>query len=859
MTDLLEHKRLLRDHIDMVVSAKNISHVAAGEELDALGNGQWTALIEEIIKEIDAEIAMVHYLDDPHGVQNHDDIPNAEWYYGPLPGDKAWPELRDRMLRRSAATVVNSVDAVSTKVVANLAPPMIKRVKVQGLVLGHVQAGKTANYTAVAAKAVDRGYRLVIVLAGIHNNLRDQTQARLASDLGERHWTFLTQDSTDFNGQVSGASLVANKGAGVIIVIKKNATRLKILRNWLANVGEDILKSVPVLLIDDEADQATPNSATKRDEQTAINRLVSEIWGLVVTGSYVGYTATPFANILIDPNDPYQPYPKHFIAELPRSEDYFGAEKIFGREPLDEGDDPDDGLDMVRIIPDQEAAALRPTKANQASFDPEVPDSLGHALRWFVLATAIRRARGQFSHSSMLVHTTHNVIPHFRVAQAIRDHIAGWDPSQVDDLFAAEFNDETRRVTIPGLTTPAWRDVAPHVVDVLDEVSVIVDNGSSSDRLNYRQKDEEGAPSPQTVIAVGGGTLSRGLTLEGLVVSYFARTSNTYDALLQMGRWFGYRVGYEDLPRVYVTEAMKEDFQFLALVEEEIRQEIRALADQRLTPQDAGIRIRQHVGRLSVTSPGKMRHAHTVDLSFNGARLQSFILDELDPTILQANRQAAADLIGPLTQGYEVERGFVYTGVPKEAILRFVRQHSLHERQTSIDADLIEKWLEKAAPEAEWNVVLANNTTASAPVVELAPGKSVGAFTRSPLSKETEFANIKALLSDKDWLIDVPAEEQAELNAAGGSSQVKRKRSPKFAGQGTLVLMMIDKDSQPKDSVLKSRRPMTAPEHLVGYGLIFPFFKELPVKDSGYISVIPYNTAGPVDEFDDESFEEGES
>ena len=283
----------------------------------------------------------------------------AGWYTGPEEGDEIWPRLRTKLESGNLGDVVDEVDKASTKVVAHLADPHIQSLKKRGLVVGYVQSGKTANYTAVMAKAADAGYRLFIVLSGLHNNLRRQTQVRLTGDLVDHDWAPLTSDDADFGNVINGAALLS-KGVISIAVVKKNQSRLRSLRDWLRDIPESIRRRVPVLLLDDEADQATPNSAAARKELSRINQLVRQIWAEIPTGTYVGYTATPFANIFMDPNDEKELYPADFIIDLPRPDAYFGAQRVFGREPLDNADDPEPGLDMVRDVPDDDAEILKP-------------------------------------------------------------------------------------------------------------------------------------------------------------------------------------------------------------------------------------------------------------------------------------------------------------------------------------------------------------------------------------------------------------------------------------------------------------------------------------------------------------------
>ena len=393
--------------------------------------GADSSALEQVAAEIQADMADNVLLDSPFGVSDGSMAENARlgpWYSGPETGDSYWPALEQRLLASRMAEVVPEIDQASTKVVAHLANPRIWDLSKRGMVLGYVQSGKTANFTAVMAKAADRGYGLLIVLSGIHNNLRRQTQVRIAKDLGlaSGRWVALTNEDADFanDARHSGASQL-RPDRPVVIVVKKNQSRLKGLKEWLKETPIDIRSRTPVLLLDDEADQATPNSATGRQRRTAINRLIREIWALIPTGTYVGYTATPFANIFMDPNDEEDLYPSNFIIDLPRPDDYFGAERLFGREPLSEDDEPEPGLDMVRRIPDQEAEQLRPpsSKDDRAAFDHPLPDSLKRAAEWFLVASAIRRARGHVDHSSMLVHTTHFAMPHFTMQRHLKEYL----------------------------------------------------------------------------------------------------------------------------------------------------------------------------------------------------------------------------------------------------------------------------------------------------------------------------------------------------------------------------------------------------------------------------------------------------
>ena len=632
-------------------------------------------------------------LDSPPGVYDHSVTAEARmagWYTGPEEGDEIWPRLRAKLESGSLGDVVDEVDKASTKVVAHLADPHIQSLKKRGLVVGYVQSGKTANYTAVMAKAADAGYRLFIVLSGLHNNLRRQTQVRLTGDLVDHDWAPLTSDVADFGNVINGAALLS-KGVISIAVVKKNQSRLRSLRDWLRDIPESIRRRVPVLLLDDEADQATPNSAAAREQLSRINQLVRQIWAEIPTGTYVGYTATPFANIFMDPNDEEELYPADFIIDLPRPDAYFGAERVFGREPLDDADDPDPGLDMVRDVPDDDAELLKPPskKDTRESFDPELPGSLIDAVTWFLVATAIRRARGQrAAHSSMLIHTTHYVAPHFAMKERLNDLLeefrVSWEQGNHSAFLTSFENEGTRAAEVATVPLPMWSQVEQELASVLRDVRVVVDNGSSDDRLDYNRV-ADGEPVAETVIAVGGGTLSRGLTLEGLVVSYFTRTSNTYDTLLQMGRWFGYRPGYEDLPRIWMQPSLAAEFKFLSLVEEEIRQDMYHMERMKVTPREMGVRVRAHPGRLAIVARNKMHHADIVRVSYSGERNQTFIFDETNSQVIAANRKAVVDFLAacretsPMNKAPKAPR-WSFADVPADKVVSFISSYRVPSR-----------------------------------------------------------------------------------------------------------------------------------------------------------------------------------
>jgi hypothetical protein len=621
------------------------------------------------------------------------ELHHRRWYTGPKEGDVCWPAFRQSLAERELdAVAIDAIDRASTKILSYLGDPGVHGLQTKGLVIGHVQSGKTSNYTAVVAKAADAGYRLVIILSGMYNALRQQTQMRLNGQLvtrvAEETWYPLTEEDADFGRVSQGGALLSQPELRLLVVTKKNTSRLTRLRDWLADIHADTRRRCPAIIIDDEADQATPNTGDDEFERSRINALINEIVGLLPTSSYVGYTATPFANVFIDPTAE-DLYPSNFVISLPRPKGYFGAESIFGRASLDDADDPDDGHDMVREVTTAEAEELRPPRNSEEreAYEPVVPPSLAQAVKYFLLSTAVRRHRGhQRKHSSMLVHTTQYSAIHIRqrdvlraFVDQIRRQVAHGDEALKEELRTQW---ERERGAVPaeqfGNEAVTFDEVYTHLPHVLREVRVVADNYISEDRLNYTEErtiDGKKVVVPQTVIAVGGNTLSRGLTLEGLTVSYFIRSGRAYDTLLQMGRWFGFRPGYEDLPRVWMTIELRRQFRFLAMIEEEIRRDVERYEREGITPGEYGLRVRRHPS-LMITAPSKMRSVRRVSLSYSGERLQTFLFRHRDRDWLQQNLEATQALVRAAVrseaQRVEHTRGkVVFKQVHYERIVEF--------------------------------------------------------------------------------------------------------------------------------------------------------------------------------------------
>lgn len=775
------------------------------------------------------------------------------WYLGAVP-DGHWAKYF-AMLQKSGADGLAALEEETHQITSLLASPHHPGSRRKGLVMGNVQSGKTRNFAGVIARAVDAGYKLVIVLSGLHNNLRDQTQARLDKDLfDEPGWYPLTNAASDFTAVTKPQELLINLDV-LCAVVKKNSRRLHNLRAMLKQISPEVRRKSPILIIDDEADQATPNSQKAKDKISTINGALRDLWALVETGTYVGYTATPFANILIDPDLEQDLFPSDFITVIEPGAGYFGAERVFGiaEEVSDDGIVVSEGLNVVRKIPAADVAALKPPSDAdlRKQFDPDLPGSLRAALSWFIVATAIRWARDQREHSSMLVHTTHYADPHFAMKGRIEAEILrllklahSGDMSALRSAYDAEAACLTGETTEP---LPSWSAVEVQLLDVLQHVRVIVDNGSkAADRLNYSTEHK------QTVVAVGGGTLARGLTLEGLVVSYFTRTSNTYDTLLQMGRWFGYRSGYEDLPRLWVSPGLDEEYAFLARVEQDLREEIKSVASSEFTPKEVGVKVRTHPGRLAVTSAAKLASAKVVQLGLSGVASQTFILDGSSEALVRGNFDAVEALLEgvSLTTVNWAPAKLMATGVSGIRVAQFLKSFKAHEKQKWLmDAEnqsQTRDWVEKWAPGEVWNVMLAGRSAGQGDQPLSIAGESVYPLRRAPLSGSSpEHINLKAVMSQTDRIADIePSLFGSEpVKTDADRRRVRRKHG---ANRGLIVVYPLSPDATAEGNPERMSMPVDYPQ--LAFAIVFPVVNDEQGKEGTFVSV----RAVPEETFEDE-------
>lgn len=820
-----------------------------------------------------------------------------------------WDRYRRFLLEQQSLppNVIRTLDRDTDSILERLEDPQrAGQWDRRGMVVGHVQSGKTANYIGLACKAADAGYRLIVVLTGVHNSLRSQTQRRfdegfLGFDTAGRrgfheasvrigvgkqggvpvvaHWATTSDDKGDFSRPVADNWGVQLHGANpVLLVVKKQKGILQNLSSWAsmagelnANDGMRAVRGVPLLVIDDEADFASINTKTvPRDENgnviedhdiTAINEQIRMLLRSFDQSAYVAYTATPFANIFIDPDAQHdragqELFPKSFVINLQPPTNHIGPALVFGITADDQsGLASRPSLPIVRPVTDYTTWMPDKHRKGFVPSDP-IPESLRHAIRGFVLSCAARIARGQEkSHNSMLVHVTRFTDVQKRVAEQVEEELhfilnrleygEGGAPvtllGQLERQWTEDFEPTTAAIIDAdgpgreGVTRLRWADVSPHLRRTASRITMKVVNGSAKDVLDYWN-----ASTGISVIVIGGDKLSRGLTLEGLSVSYFLRASRMYDTLMQMGRWFGYRPGYLDLCRLYTSPDLIDWYRHITLASEELRSEFDHMASTGATPEDYGLRVRTHPDGLIITALNKMRSGTPMRLSFSGDVSETVVFDT-DPTVMRANFDACERLIEGIGAPRDEDNLIRWTGVSGERVAEFLSRVQTCRDVPKVNAKLLERYVRTQLQQGElstWTVVVLSprggtpGTVAShgvrlversrrqerngVHIPEVLGRFSIGRLV-SPADEAidlTEAQESAALQRTREAWSARPA-RRGEREPEGPSGRCLRDvRSPQ---QGLLLLYLID----PGKTDLSVPPPPGSPP-FVGIGISFP-------------------------------------
>jgi hypothetical protein len=847
---------------------------------------------------------------------------HLEWLTAERKRDwRYWQRYREFLELSLPEDAIKAVDRATDAVLSALEDPVRQgRWDRRGLVVGHVQSGKTANYTGLICKAADAGYKIVIVLAGLHNNLRSQTQMRLdegflgfetnpfARDMGPIGVGLIDRDPAirpnfatnrsnngDFSTRVAKNLGISPEQRPWLFVVKKNKTVLERLLHWVRTHVADshdnendrpVVTNLPLIIIDDEADHASVDTGEQvfgddgkpdaEHEPTTINRLIRRILVSFTHAAYVGYTATPFANIFIHErgwtaDEGPDLFPSAFIVNLGAPSNYVGPARVFGLAAA-EGRRP--GLPLIRIISDHAAPdgvsgwmphGHKNGHVPQNMGDDSLPGSLIKAIDSFVLTTTIRSLRGQGrEHASMLVHVTRFNSVQRLVRGALDAHLSDMRQrlrrqigheqliARLRDLYSSDFVPTTQALIAAmgeagGSELPPWNAIEAALIGIVEDIDVRTINGTAKDALDYAERRGVGLKT----IAVGGDKLARGLTLEGLTTSYFLRASKMYDTLMQMGRWFGYRPGYLDLCRLFTTDELVEWFGHITDAAEELREEFNIMETAGATPRIYGLKIQSHPV-LMVTSKLKMRSARTLMLSFGGQLLETVSLFR-SRDVLQANLDVTARFLGSLPGGSRIPprarpgqphrwSGHLWEDVSAPLVLSFFAGYRTHSEAHKVNSALIASYVEQMNREGEltrWTVGLIGARDGLSHA--LSSDLDVEMIKRSPKGHFSDRFAIGRLMSPRDeaiildqdawtaalkltrdrWKPDPERGDQQQPPDAPGGREVREIRGRGAPGVtprpdlGLLLIYVIDPD--PETTELAKGTPP-----LVAFGVSFP-------------------------------------
>lgn len=650
--------------------------------------------------------------------------------------------------------VTATLDRISDEIVDLLGDPTNNDgFQRRGLVLGDVQSGKTANYTAICNKAADTGYKIIIILAGMMENLRKQTQERIDAEFSGRKSEYyldpkaeqtikntpvgvgrygvqkriasFTSVTKDFDIGVLRSNDLALQSVGdpVVLVVKKNKRILNNLIKWLTSNNTDPTTNkimISMLLIDDEADNASVNTKNEEDSPAAINACIRRLLNSFYKASYLGITATPFANIFINPETEDEMvgddlFPRDFIYSLNPPTNYIGADQIFG-------DEANFNKSLVPLLID-EMDLYFPFKHKKDLIVDELPPSMFEALSYFLLANAVRDIRGDVKeHRSMMIHVSRftdvqnqiMVVANEWLIQ-VRSDLKNYSQlslekaEQIKNIKYLKKIWEKHNLSLK--CGVSWEKLLKNylynAVAPIDVRAVNQKTGATS--LDYFNHKDDGL----RVIAIGGNSLSRGLTLEGLCVSYFFRKSQMYDTLLQMGRWFGYRPNYDDLFKIWIAKEAIDWYGYITAASNELKLEIAKMKTANQTPMDFGLKVRQDPNSLIATARNKMRSATQVKrpITVSGRLLETPRLKS-NKDILKMNENVVKDFINNLADigllGVEKEQ-YYWRGVPKSAIAQLLLDFETHPWHLAFQGRALAEYIEDNMVENEWHVALMTN------------------------------------------------------------------------------------------------------------------------------------------------------
>lgn len=719
--------------------------------------------------------------------------------------------------------VVAEMDYVSDEIVDLLGDPTRteEREQRRGLIIGDVQSGKTVNYSGIICKAVDAGFRVVILMTGTTNDLRKQTQIRLdeafvGRDTGSETLNFIgagrynkklnpvsfTTAEKDFSKsaakQLNSQLSQADGDRPMLFVIKKNVSVLKSLLEWVKTnnqYGENKIDG-SLLMIDDEADYASVNTKAAGEDRSKTNAYIEELLNVFRFASYAGFTATPYANVFIDPEtdeamEDEGLFPKDYIYTLNAPSNYIGARNIF----------PKDGRyhKMLRSIDDgEEYYPLRHKKDDDLG---EISVSLRSAVNTFLIANVIRDLRGDTStHRSMMVNVTRFVNTQKLIRKALDEYVSeikrsikNYASLPTESALKDEHLNLLNKIFKQEYFTAefSWEEIQAGLYDSVLPIQVYAAHGGGDD-LNYEDHKEDGLRT----IVVGGQRLSRGLTLEGLIVSYLYRNSMAYDTLMQMGRWFGYRKDYDDICRLWINSESKNWYAFISEATDELRDEVKRMRDLEATPLDFGLKVRNDTDmRLTITARNKMRTAKstTLRVSLSQTLLEtSYLYNDVEKNT--DNLDAVLELLKSSDFTQDKKKVVAYD-VELSKISALLSALKIPPANTGFESRLIGSFIEgyKGSELSTWDVAVLSGEGKPYPITDK--------FTSIPKERKVKVANDDRLIvlnqrrlgspNDTSFGLDADQQHRVDLQIERAGRQTKARNSKDYLAIERKPLFLI--------------------------------------------------------------------
>ena len=889
-----------------------------------------------------------------------DDDDHEEWFNPGtgLPFDLAnrevhfWKYYKEYLYKQGkmGKSAISEIDSVTNQIMSKLVDPRNPKDiwAKRGLVMGSVQSGKTGNYTGLIAKAIDNEYKFIIILSGQHKDLRAQTQLRINEELLGYDTKNNLQDSSKLAGNRIGVGLLDKKHKGIsvqtlttsdvdgdfkkktaesvnpildgkrtyVLIIKKEKSVMLNLIEWLENSPHAVdgkIRDVPLLLIDDECDQASIDTNPKKkrnaidedgfslEDPTVTNKRIRNLLNIFSKSVYVGYSATPFANIFINSVGKKREigedlFPKNFIFSLKRPSSYVGPEEYFGLRNLrqggssnpkspksddenishpmenvmdDEMTDPDSSEDSDEIEfeetdplplqrPADDAEDIYKKKHKKDLVVPKLPTSMLNAVKSFLLTIAARKIRETSNpHSSMLAHVSRFAKVHETTRDllhgVLQDYVSRINvPSEpLDDfkkIWEEDFQPTTAKVSkianassLPNrwgaLSDIPWEKIRQVLPIVSTRVDVKVINGTSDDVLDYATHQNKHGKKANWeergihVIVVGGDKLSRGLTLEGLTVSYYLRATNMYDTLMQMGRWFGYRNGFLDLCRLYSTKEIFVNFSLVATAEKDLRDQLALMQKKGKTPMEFGLYVLQSPGNLIVTSLRKQGSAKKISINFGGCGPETTMFA---PSQREHNWNTLKDLITQLDGKATMKtnsKNLHWTGVSKNIVAKFLQDYSAHKGQETRNNATAKFILNQNNNILKtWDVVFvrydmkSKNPKSRNPIIVNANGKDLHVVHRKATEYDEQRLYVRRIGGPTDETADLTPQELAELKKKYGKKNLTgaQVRSVRDISRGLLLIYLIADPNGVEHPYGGPKDKYPSNHHYIGYIVSFP-------------------------------------